>query len=55
MWDTYYGKQNNPYGADDFRRILAALKASPERDTPEMQRLIERTQEALETETEDDD
>lgn len=45
MWDDFYGKQPNPYTADDFRAILAALiEVGANED------LIERTREALATE-----
>ncbi len=54
MWDTFYGKKNNPYDADDFRIILYALRDQvtrcPEESLNELLLLIERTREALETE-----
>ena len=61
VWDDYYGKQNNPYDADDFRLLLLALKTYrwvlQDSDTPPEHReklssLIKLTQEALETEEE---
>lgn len=49
VWDDYYGKQANPYTADDFRRILAALEATTDGSADD-QDLIQRTREALATE-----
>lgn len=57
VWDTFYGKQPNPYSANQFRLILSALEEKRDRgDSSEaLTQLIETTREALATETEDED
>tara|TARA_B100001109_G_C18569199_1_gene337906 strand:- start:218 stop:397 length:180 start_codon:yes stop_codon:yes gene_type:complete len=56
VWDDYYGKQGNPYDAEDFALILDALQwyldyASLDMETEaQVEALMERTQEALDTE-----
>lgn len=54
VWDDFYGKQANPYDADDFRAILFALGAQINTCSPEhldhLLDLIDRTREALDTE-----
>jgi hypothetical protein len=54
VWDDYYGKQNNPYDADDFRLILLALKNLvfnfPKERLDELYSLIRLTQKSLEIE-----
>jgi hypothetical protein len=58
MWDDFYGKQNNPYDADDFKLILFALKAlvenCPDGGLEELSSLIRLTKEALKTELGDE-
>jgi hypothetical protein len=49
VWDPYYGKQGNPYSVEDFEIILEALKSAGA-DAG----IIARTQEALETEREEE-
>jgi len=49
MWDEFYGAQPNPYGVEDFKRILAALEERND-GSPEALDLIERTREALRVE-----